>query len=180
MTVFSSASYSKSGHPAEWDIWLGLPRPRLVRMQKGQRFWVALIFGAMIAVSTILLGALLTEWESHPTKRTMTTDIWTAVPFIAMGIFLPLLMHISLKSDRRLLRSGEVTIGRVTGVRIGRKRSRIVTYEFLDCSGRLITTSCPDNTRSFSEGMAIPVFFNSENPESDQIALCGTPYEVAI
>ena len=57
---------------------------------------------------------------------------------------------------------------------------RTVTYEFLDHRGRPVTASCPDNTRSFSEGMEVTVFFNSENPESDPIALCATPYEVAV
>lgn len=175
-----SDSPSKSEYPAEWDIWLRLPRPRIVRMQKGQKFWIALIFAAMIAISTTLIGGLVWEWQAHPQKRFMTADIWRATPFIAGGLFLLLVIYIFLKRTRRLVRSGEITIGKVIGTHTGRRRTRVVTYEFLDRSGRLIIKSCVDNTRTFSEGMAIPVFFNPENPESDQVALCGSPYEIAV
>jgi|SRR5580692_6140317 hypothetical protein len=116
------ASGSKPQHPAEWDIWLQLPRPRVVRRQKRQRFRITLILTAAIAIATLLLGARFAEWQTHPTSQMMDMD------------------HL----------------------------------------GRPVTASCPDNTRSFSEGMEVPVFFNSKNPESDQIALCATPYEVAI
>jgi len=141
---------------------------------------VAVIVASMIVTSTVLFGILLAEWKAHPARQTMQSDIWSTVPFVAGALFFLLMFYIFLKRDRRLVRQGEITIGKVVGVRTGRRRGRTVTYEFLDRSGRLITASCPDNTRSLAEGMAIPVFFNSENPESDQIALCGTPYEVAI
>jgi hypothetical protein len=175
----SSVSHSKSEYPAEWDAWLKLPRPRLVRMKKGRRFWIALICVAMIAMPSILLGALFLEWQAHPTKRLMTDDIWRALPFIGGGLFFLLLIYTFLNRTRRLVTNGEVTIGRVTAVRTkGRRRKRIVTYEFLDRSGRLITTSCADSSGTLSEGMVVPVFFNFENPERDQVALCGSPYEV--
>lgn len=180
------ASGSKPQHPAEWDIWLQLARPRVVRMQKRQRFWITLILTAAIAIATLLLGAVFAEWQTHPTRQMMETDILGAVPFIACGLFLPLIFQFFLKRDRRLLSQGELTIAKIVGVHVGGghlglgQGGRTVTYEFLDHSGRPVTASCPDNTRSFSEGMEVPVFFNSENPESDQIALCATPYEVAV
>ena len=48
----------------------------------------------------------------------------------------------------------------------------------LDRSGRLITASSADYTRSFSPEMVIPIFYNPERPERDQVALCGSVYEV--
>jgi hypothetical protein len=108
----------------------------------------------------------------------MHSDIWSAMPFIAAPLLFMLMLYMFNKRDRKLVSEGEVTIGKVVAVNT-KRRYRTVTYEFLDRSGRLITASCPDNTRSFMKGMAIPVFYNSENPENDQIALCGTPYEVA-
>src|SRR5260370_20228347 len=168
-----------SADPSEWNIWLELPRPRLVRIQRRQRFWVALIFASMSVIATALFAILFTEWQAHPLKKTMHSDIWSAIPFIAGALLFMLMLYMFNRRDRRLVSEGEVTIGKVVAVGT-RRKYRTVTYEFLNRSGRLITASCPDNTRSFTEGMAIPVFFNSENPESDQIALCRTPYEVAI
>jgi hypothetical protein len=177
----SSVSHSKSQYPAEWDAWLVLPRPRLVRMKKGLWFWIALICTAMIAIPTVLLGALFLEWQAHPAKQMMTDDVWRAMPFIGSGLLILLSIYIFLNKTRRLVTSGELTIGRVTGVRTkGRRQKRIVTYEFLDRSGRSITASCGDSSRTFSEGMAIPVFFNFENPKRDQVALCGSPYEIVV
>lgn len=184
--MHSLAGDSKYQHPAEWDIWLQLPRPRRVRMQKKQRFWITLISMAAIMIVALLVGALFAEWQTHPAKGMMGTDILSAAPFIAGGLLLPLILHFFLKHDRRLLGQGELTIGEVVGVHARRgyiglgRGGRTVTYEFLDCSGHLVTASCSDNTRSFSEGMAVPVFFNSESPERNQIALCGTPYEIAV
>ncbi len=175
------SSLGRYSGPPEWSIWLELPRPRFIRMQRKQRFWVAVVVASMVVIPTVLFGILLTEWKAHPPKQTMQSDIWSTVPFVAGALFFLLMLYIVLRRDRRLVTQGEIAIGRIVSVRTGgRRRGRIVTYEFLDRSGRLITASCADNIRSFSEGMAIPVFFNSENPESDQIALCGTPYEVAI
>src|SRR3979490_2713694 len=76
-----------------------------------------------------------------------------------------------LIGHKRLVTQGELSIGKVTNVRL-RRRGPEVTYEFVDHSGRLITASSPDDTRSFSPGMAIPIFYNTESPETDQVALC--------
>jgi hypothetical protein len=69
-------------------------------------------------------------------------------------------------------------IGKVTDVRL-RRRSPAITYEFADRSGRLITASSPDNTRAFAPGMAVPIFYNTESPETEQIALCASFYEIS-
>jgi hypothetical protein len=61
--------------------------------------------------------------------------------------------------DKRQVSLGEMSIGEVTGVRL-RRRGLAITYEFLDRSGRLITASSPDDTRSFSPGMVIPIFYS--------------------
>jgi hypothetical protein len=117
--MYSLAGTSKPQHPVEWDIWLRLARPRLVRMQKRQRFLITLILTAEIAIATVLLGALFAEWPTHPATRMMETDIWRAVPFMAGDCF-ALVFHFSLKHDRRLLSHGELTIGKVVGMHAGR------------------------------------------------------------
>jgi hypothetical protein len=113
------ASGSKPQHPAEWDIWLQLPRPRVVRMQKRQRISITLILTAAIAIATLLLGARFAEWRTHPTRQMMETDILGAVAFLAGGLFRPLIFHFFLKRDRRLLSQGELTIAKIVSVHVG-------------------------------------------------------------
>ena len=110
--------------------------------------------------------------------QAMNPNLWSSIPFILLPLaFLALAFSISVR-DKRLVREGEISIGKVIDVRRGR-RGRTVTYEFPDRSGRLVTASSPDNTRKISAGMAIPIFSKTENPQRDQNALCGSFYEVA-
>jgi hypothetical protein len=129
-------------------------------------------------IPSLLLGFLIVEWRASPAKQVMKSDLWSAMPFIVLPpIFLLLVSWISIR-DRRLVTQGEISIGKITDVRL-RRRGPDVRYQFLDRSGRLITASSPDNTRSFSPGMSIPIFYNPENPGTDQVALCASFYEVA-
>ena len=54
----------------------------------------------------------------------METDIQGAVPFIAGGLFLPLIFHLFLKRDRRLLSQGELTIAKIVGLARRRRTCR--------------------------------------------------------
>jgi hypothetical protein len=162
----------------QWNAWIACPRPRPVRLKRGYRFWVTFLAATLVTVPVLVVGFLIAEHRAHPPMTVMNADLWRSVPFIVLPPILLLLMFWMFSGHRLLVTNGEVAIGRVTDV-CSRRRGQIITYEFLDCSGRLITTTSPDNTRSFSPGMDIAVFFNSENPRTDQIALCGSVYEVA-
>lgn len=169
---------SQPNYPEPWNAWIASPRPRRLRLKHGYRFWVVLLAATLVIIPAVLAGLLVVEWDAHPPSQVFNSDFWSAVPFIVLPLIVLLLMFWIFSKDRRLMTYGEISIGKVTGLRF-RRRSPIITYEFLDRSGRLVTTSSPDNTRSFFQGMAIPVFFNPENPEEDQVALCGSVYEVA-
>jgi hypothetical protein len=168
------------GYPQEWATWLQVSPPRVVRMRQGHRFLVIFLTGAVIAVPLILMALLAIEWRAHPPKQIMHRDLWSAVPFFVGPLIVLLVTLSGFKRDRRLMRNGALAIGIVTKVRKGKRgRGRIVTYDFLDGSGRLISASSADNTRSYAAGMPILVFFNIECPETDQVALCQSVYEVA-
>jgi hypothetical protein len=107
----------------------------------------------------------------------MNSDLLSAIPFMVLPLIFLLLAFRILLGHRRLETHGEVSIGKVTEVRL-RRRGLAISYEFLDRSGRLITASSPDNTRAFLPGMVIPIFYNPERPETDQVALSGSVYEV--
>jgi len=156
---------------------MACPRPRPVRLKEGYRFWVALLTATLVIVPVLVVGFLIVEQRAQTPKQVMSGDFW-GIPFVVLPPILLLLMFWIFSAHRRLVTHGEIAIGKVTDVRL-RRRGPVITYEFLDRSGRLITTTSPDSTRSFSPGMDIPIFFNPENPQTDQIALCGSVYEVA-
>jgi hypothetical protein len=162
----------------QWNAWIACPRPRPVRLKRGYRFWLALLAATLVTAPVSVVGFLISERRAYPLMHVMNADLWKSVPFIVLPPILLLLMFWMFSGHRRLVTNGEVAIARVTDVS-SRRRGQVITYEFLDRSGRLITTTSPDNTRSFSPGMDIAVFFSAENPQTDQIALCGSVYEVA-
>jgi len=131
-----------------------------VRLKQGYRFWATLLAVALVIAPAFVAGFLIVEWRAHPPKQVMDSDFWDAIPFIVLPLIFLLSMLWVFRGQRRLIADGQISIGRVTGVRFRRRRTRMVVYEFLDCSGRSVTASSPDNTGSFSQGMAIPVFFN--------------------
>jgi len=164
-------------YPQEWNAWLALPRPRRIHWRRGHRFWTSLIIAVPTLTALSLVGILIAEWRVHPPRGSFKSDVLAAAPFIVLGLFFSFSACTTLTQYRGLVREGELVIGRVVGVRAGCRRSRTVTYEFLDRSGRLITTSCQDQSRSFVEGMPLPVFYDFANPEKKQVAWCATPFE---
>lgn len=150
-----------------------------MRLKHGYRFWSTLLIATGVIIPCLSVGFLVVEWRANPAKHVMNSDLPSAIPFIMLPPILSLLAFWISIRDRRLVSYGEISIGKVTDVRLRRRRGRAITYEFLDISGRLITASSPDNTRSFSAGMVVPIFYDSESSGTDQIALCASFYEVA-
>jgi hypothetical protein len=173
-----ASSPHRKEHPKEWNVWLELPRPRIVRTRQGSKFWLTLLTTVLIVVPLLLLGILFMEWASHPVQETFRAHAWSAAPFIFGPLLVLLVSSLILARDRRLIRYGEISIANIVAVR-PRRGGRTVTYVFRTRTGASITASCRDNTRSYVEGMAMPVFFNPAKPAQDQVALCGTPYEPA-
>jgi hypothetical protein len=149
-----------------------------VRLKDGYRFWIFLLGGTLVIVPILIVGFLISESRAHPPKQVMDSDLWSAMLFVMLPLVFLFVMVWIFHRDRRLVTHGEISIGKVIDVRF-RRRGPVISYEFLDRSGRLITTSSPDNTRSFSPGMVIPVFFDRDSPEKNRVALCESVYEVA-
>lgn len=163
---------------ARWNAWKDGPRPRPVRLKRSYRFWCGLLAAVCVIVPSLLLGSLMFEWRASPAKHVMNSDLLAALPFMVLPpIFLLIVFWISA-GHRRLVAQGEISIGRVTDVRL-RRRGPEIAYEFLDGSGRLITGSSPDDTRSFLKGMDVPIFYDPKSPETGLVALCGSAFEVA-
>jgi hypothetical protein len=180
--MYSLAAASKPQHPVEWDIWLRLARPRLVRMQKRQRFLITLILTAEIAIATVLLGALFAEWPTHPATRMMETDIWRAVPFMAGDCFCPgisLLLEARPKTVEPRRTNHWQGCGHARRPRIPRPADEPSPRSCWIAPVASLRRHVRTTPVPFQKGCG-SVFLNSESPESDPIALWGTPYEVAV
>ena len=165
-------------YPEQWNGWVACPRPRRLRLKQHYRFWVAFLASTLVIVPATVIGFLALEWRAHPPGKAFKSDFWNALPFVVLPIIVLLLILWILKRDRRMMSHGEISIGKVTRVRRGRRGTPIVTCEFLDRSGRLISVSARDSTRSFAQGMAIPIFYDTGDPEGEHVALCETAYEI--
>jgi hypothetical protein len=129
-----------------------------------------------MAIPSLVTAFIIVEWRSSSERP----DLWSALPFILLPSALLVVGFWTLIAHRRLVRTGDISLGTVIGVRAGRKgKVPAIAYEFSDRSGRLISASSLDNSRTISVGMVVPVFYNPDNPQRDQVALCGSFYEVS-
>lgn len=170
---------SKALHLSEaivWNAWLRVPPPRAVRLRDETRFatvFLLTIIGMFLGLS-ILSALLVVQLHAYPPKQLRFILLLGMVPSLAGAMGLFALVAFTFLKSRRLVTNGEVKIGTVRG-----RVRNTVNYEFKDGAGRLVVASCVDSTGSLAPGMPIPVFFNSEHPEKNQVALCGSAYEVA-
>jgi hypothetical protein len=161
--------------PIEWDAWLRIPPPRVVRLRdetKVATVFLLTMIGMFLGLS-ILSAFLVVQLHAYPPKQLRVILLLGTIPGFAGALGLFALVAFTFMKSRWLVTNGEVKIGTVRG----RMRNK-VNYEFKDGAGRLVSASCVDSTGSLAPGMPIPVFFNSEHPEKDQVALCGSAYEV--
>ncbi len=56
-----------------------------------------------------------------------------------------------------------------------RYRNRNFTYQFRDHTGRVVTTTSKDCTKSLSKGMTVPVVYERSKPENN-LALCSVNF----
>ena len=141
-------------------------------------FWCVFLFVTLLAVPSLVTAFLIAEWRSSSEPQVFPY-LWSSLPFVLFPVaFLAVNFWISIV-HRRLVKAGEISLANVIGTKSGRRGGRDITYEFSDESGRLISASSPDNSHRISVGMVVPVFYNPDNPQKNQVALCGSFYEVA-
>jgi hypothetical protein len=176
--AWNALSVKQSGCLDEWEPWLRLPRPRVVRIRKETKaatIRLLTLIGVFVGFS-ILSALLLVELHAYSPTQLRIYLLLGLVPCFAGTLLLITSLAFSFRKSRRLVRNGEVAMANVIG--FGRGPHTII-YEFRDGSGRLVSASCPDSTGLFAPGMHIPVFFNSHNPSKEQVALCSSSYEIA-
>lgn len=151
-----------------------LDTPRRLKMKR--------IFRAMF--SSITFIAITFAWECAslivpPYKHPDDPRDGLRLVWIPTGILLAMVWSF-LKERRRkkLLRDGKVAFGLVKESSAGQgARLPGITYEFQTAVGKPLEDSDRDWTDSFHQGMLVPVFYDSAQPEN-HVAMCASFYDV--
>src|ERR1700735_84568 len=144
--LWIASNVGKSTDPREWDLWLRLPPPRVVRIKEEAKAMTAR-FLAMITIFvgfTALSAVLLVELHAYSPTRLRFIILLGIVPCCASTVVLLFLLAFSFKKSRRLVTYGEVSIGTVVGLRTSQLGVHTVTYEFQDNYGRIVSAFCTD------------------------------------
>jgi hypothetical protein len=138
-----------------------IPRPRKLRMTWKGRGYLAI---AVLAVSLYTLYGLPASWSEFNNPNSKHARDWTlAIPMVVVYGYSLAFLRNRLR-ERQLLSNGDLTSGYVIAQNNGRYVPSI-QYCFTLSGGRLITARCTDVSRSLYEGMTVPVFYDTSNPE---------------
>jgi hypothetical protein len=141
--------------PIEWDAWLRIPPPRVVRLRdetKVATVFLLTMIGMFLGLS-ILSAFLVVQLHAYPPKQLRVILLLGTIPCFAGALGLFALVAFTFMKSRRLVTNGEVKIGTVRG----RMRNK-VNYEFKDGAGRLVSASCVDSTKSSSGNVDSSIF----------------------
>jgi hypothetical protein len=161
-------------NPNDWGHWLSLPRPRQLRLRDNSRIAnnSLLVLIGVTWVNQVIGAFWIKEVRSSDLRPYV---VFSGLCIVCLSIGLTYLLLLWRKA-RRLMVDGEMSIGRVTGLRTSGRGRRTITYEFSNNAGELISSSGPDALGSIEVGSPIPIFYNPQEPRRDQIALSRSPY----
>jgi hypothetical protein len=156
---------------------LSLPAPRPVRLNRRGRRVVNLLLLFVFGLEVFLAWTLHGVWyRDQVTAQSRVPEIFL-VAFMILIACLPFFMRRGMVRDLKLMENGALAMGRVTEQRELRNASAI-QYEFEDATGKMVSASANDLTRSFIAGMSIPVFYDAQNPRRN-LAVCASLFEIA-
>ncbi len=149
-----------------------LPKPRVVRFTPfGRTRWLAFAVGWIVLTPIMLWIGRQDLQRGH---SNLSDLMWTLFFPLFTGLILSLAL-ISEQRNRKLLKDGELTAGRVISQRRtgGRHPRSLIVYSFTDRSGIGRQRESTDHSRSYFEEMIVPVFYDAQDPRRS-LALCGT------
>jgi hypothetical protein len=173
-TVDAAVSAEKSEQCA---FLLSLPPPRPVRLSRRGRRMVNLLLLFVFGMEAFLAWTLHGLWYRDQVMAQSRTPEFFLIAFMILIVSLPFFMRRGMVRDLRLMENGALAMGRVTEQRELRNASAI-TYEFQDATGKTVSASANDLTRTFSTVMTIPVFYEAQNPKRNLVP-CASFFEVA-
>ncbi|MHB8754157.1 MAG: hypothetical protein ACYC92_04265 [Candidatus Acidiferrales bacterium] len=172
------AQVSSANEKAEqYNFLLSLPPPRPVRLGRRGEISLTVILLVAFTVEALLIWNLYGTWyRTHSFADFHAPEIvLVCLAILIAGI--PFFVRRGMVRDQELVENGAVAIARVTGQRTLKNNSTI-TYEFEDAAANTISRSANDLTRSFYEGMTVPVFYDPQN-SARHVAACAAFFEVS-
>ncbi len=160
----------------EYDFLLSLPPPRPVRLSRRGKTIVNLLLIFVFGMEGFLAWTLHGVWyrdQVMAQSRTPEIFLFCFMVFIAS---LPFFMRRGMVRDKNLMENGAVAMGRVIEQR-NLKNASAITYEFKDASGRKVSGSGNDLTRTFLPEMTVPIFYDAQEPKRN-VAACATFFEI--
>lgn len=161
----------------QYAFLLTLPPPRPVRLTRRGRRMVNLLLLFVFGMEVFLAWTLHGVWYRNQVMGQSRTPEFFLFAFMVLLAALPFFMRRGMVRDLRLMESGAVALGRVAEQRDARNASTI-QYEFEDATGKTVSASANDLTRSFTAGMSVPVFYDARNPQRN-LAACASLLEIA-
>jgi hypothetical protein len=156
----------------------GVARPRGVRMTRRGKRSIGMIAALVCAFEGLLISKLAQFWSANYSSSAYQRKDWALMGLALLLLLLPLSVWRSIRRERGLLETGELTMGRILK-KWNTRDGVTVFYEFQDQSGQTQKRSGMDYSRTLEIGMAVPVFYDRENPKR-QVPACGALHEVVI
>jgi hypothetical protein len=138
-----------------------IPRPRKLEMSwKGRGYWAF----ALVAVALYTRYGVPATWSKFRGPHSWSgNDLLLFLPAaMVYGYFFAFVRN-GIR-ERQLLANGELTTGYVTAQRNG-NYTQTVDYRFRRADGVSIAGRCTDASRSLFEGMTVPVFYDTHDPQ---------------
>jgi len=178
-----TASFAKTGDASvnrektkQYDFLVSLPPPRPVRLGPRGKIMLTVVLLVVFFLDAFLIWSLYGVWYgTHSFADFHGPQIFLACLTVLIAC-VPFFVRRGMVRHKNLMENGAVAMARVTGQRT-LKNNSIITYEFEDTNGATISESGPDLTRSFFEGMTVPVFYDAKNPKR-QVAACASFFEI--
>lgn len=152
-------------------------RPRQIHMATYGKLSVAFALLAVVAFEVPLGTHLLAVWTRTPSFMSFEPKFWVMAAAAALLLLIPFWLWRNQAKECDLLENGEVAMGRVIRQWNSGRNSSSIEYTFKDFEGHEQKGVGIDYTMKLFEGMAVPVFYDCDNPKR-KIAPCSTYHEV--
>jgi len=180
----AGSSVANTGAPAfepspQDQALLRKSRPREICMATWGKLSVAFALLAVVAFEVPLVVHLYAGWTRSLSFVPFGPKDWLMTGAAVLLLLIPFWLWRNQVKECDLLENGEVVIGRVVRQWTSNKNNSSIEYTFKDFEGHEHKGVGFDHTMKLFEGMAVPVFYDRDNPKR-QIASCSTLHEVVI
>lgn len=161
----------------QYDFLLSLAPPRPVQLSRRGKRLLTLLLTFALGMEAFLLWSLYGVWQRPSVSPNSRGIEILLISFMVLVAALPFFVRRGIMRDKELMENGTLVIGSITTQK-NVKNASLITYEFQDASGRTLTGSGNDLSRSFYPEMSVPVFYGRENPKRN-LAACASFFEIA-